>query len=120
MATGTVKQVRRRDGSITPFRRERIVDAIAKALQEVGADGEKAEELAETVVAALSERFAKRPPGVEEIQDAVEETLMQAGLTQVAKAYILYRDRHQAIRHSKTALGVSDELKLSLSAVKVL
>jgi len=121
MARGTIRRVRRRDGTTTPFLKTRIVQAIAKALQEVGPeDKEKARELADAVVDILQERFRRRTPGVEGIQDVVEEVLMQAGLTQVAKAYILYRNRHQALRHSKHALGVTDELKLSLSAVKVL
>ena len=37
--SGAVAQVRKRDGRIVPFDRERIADAIFKAAQAVGQDG---------------------------------------------------------------------------------
>ncbi len=121
MAKRTIRRVRRRDGSSVPFRKTRITQAIAKALEAVnGGDQRRARELATAVVDQLEARFARRAPAVEDIQDVVEETLMRAGLTDVAKAYILYRNQRRAIRDTKRAFGVRDELKLSLSAVKVL
>ncbi len=121
MAKAKVTRVRRRDGSTVRFRKTRITEAIAKALAAVGAGNTReARRLSTTVVETLGQRFARRVPAVEEIQDVVEEVLMQAGLTQAAKAYILYRNQRRAIRDTKRAFGVSDELKLPLSAVKVL
>lgn len=121
MAGGKVTRVRRRDGTTVPFRKSRITEAIAKALRAVGAGNTReAKELTNTVVAELEQRFARRVPAVEDIQDVVEEVLMRAGLTQAAKAYILYRNQRRAIRDTKRAFGVQDELKLSLSAIKVL
>ena len=121
MARAKVTRVRRRDGSTVRFRKTRITEAIAKALVAVGAGNTReARRLSTTVVETLGQRFARRVPAVEEIQDVVEEVLMQAGLTQAAKAYILYRNQRRAIRDTKRAFGVSDELKLPLSAVKVL
>jgi len=121
MARARVRRVRRRDGSAVAFRKSRITEAIAKALAAVGTESTReARRLATTVVEELDRRFAKRVPAVEDIQDVVEEVLMQAGRTQVAKAYILYRNQRRAVRDTKRAFGVSDELKLSLSAIKVL
>ncbi len=121
MAKARVRRVRRRDGSTVPFRKTRITEAIAKALTAVDAGNTReARRLSTKVVGALEQRFPRRAPAVEEIQDIVEEVLMEAGLTQAAKAYILYRNQRRAIRDAKRAFGVSDELKLSLSAIKVL
>jgi len=121
MAKAKVTRVRRRDGSTVPFRKTRITGAIAKALAAVGAGNTReARRLSAKVVGVLEQRFPRRAPAVEEIQDVVEEVLMEAGLTQAAKAYILYRNQRRAIRDTKRAFGVSDELKLSLSAIKVL
>ena len=40
--------------------------------------------------------------GVEEIQDAVEERIMEVGAFHVARAYITYRYRRQLVRQSNT------------------
>ncbi len=59
-------------------------------------------------------------PGVEEVQDIVEEVLIKNGYSGVAKAYILYREERARIRKAKEFMGVKDELKLSVNAVRVL
>jgi ribonucleoside-triphosphate reductase len=96
-----IQYVRKRDGNVVPFDKERIVCAIQKALTEAGkADERLAGELADRVVKTLEGRFGALfgPPHVEEIQDVVEEVLMAAGLPDAAKAYILYREQHRKIR----------------------
>ena len=51
----------------------------------------------------MAERYVgKGMPTVEEIQDLVEESLMRLGLYDVAKAYILYRERHRQLREAKS------------------
>ena len=40
-------------------------------------------------------------PSVEQIQDIVEMVLMKQGYHDIAKSYILYRDRHKDIREAK-------------------
>ncbi len=59
-------------------------------------------------------------PGVEDVQDIVEEVLIKNGYAAVAKAYILYREKRAQIRKAKQFFGVKDELKLSVNAVRVL
>jgi len=76
--------------------------------------------LAERVAGEAEERFASSIPGVEDIQDLVERALISAGYADVAKAYILYRQKRTEIREAKRYLGVSDDLKLSVNAVEVL
>jgi ribonucleoside-diphosphate reductase alpha chain len=57
---------------------------------------------------------------VEDLQDLVERVLIEEGYVEVAKAYILYRQKKCEIREAKRCLGVSDGMKLSLNAVEVL
>ncbi|MDL5502126.1 MAG: ribonucleotide reductase N-terminal alpha domain-containing protein, partial [Candidatus Methanoperedens sp.] len=59
-------------------------------------------------------------PGVEDVQDAVEEILIKNGYADIAKAYILYREKRAQIRKAKEFFGVRDELKMSVNAVHVL
>jgi len=45
---------------------------------------------------------------------------MNRGYPDVAKAYILYRQQRADVRRLKVAIGVRDDLKLSVNAIKVL
>ncbi|RLD99111.1 MAG: ribonucleoside triphosphate reductase [Aquificota bacterium] len=105
--------VRKRDGKIVPFDRERITNAIFKAAKAVGgSDRVKAEDLANQVSLILYERFFRKGsiPHVEEIQDLVEKVLIENGHAQVAKAYILYREQRRVARDLKKALVDGMEL----------
>lgn len=57
---------------------------------------------------------------VEEVQDAVEQVLMAAGIIEVERAYVRQRNRHAELRHAKAILGVRDDLELAVGAVAVL
>ncbi len=117
----TVSKIRKRDGRIVDFEPVKITNAIGKAIVAVGGkDGEIAEKLSSQVVAVIEESFRDRIPHVEDVQDIVERVLIKNGFSDVAKAYILYRQKRAEIREAKRFLGVSDDLKLSLNAVQVL
>lgn len=114
-------RVRKRDGSITTFDPLRITHAVARAATEVGhTDQTLAAAVSEMVVNRIDAHFKGRIVSVEDIQNVVETTLMQSGHTDVARAYILYRERRAELRNAKQAFGVRDELKLGLGAVTVL
>jgi len=118
-----ITHVRKRDGRLEPFAPGKIGSAILKALEATrSGDPELAGKLAGDVVRRLEEGFPHTVPGVEQIQDAVEEVLMSAGLPAAAKAYILYRQRRAEVRAAKRAIaGVEhEELKLTTNAVIVL
>ncbi|MBI4144626.1 vitamin B12-dependent ribonucleotide reductase [Candidatus Woesearchaeota archaeon] len=117
-----LSQVRKRDGSLEDFQPQKIQEAIHKALQAVkGKDGKLAKKLADQVVQNLERHFSSKIiPSVEDVQDIVEETMIRNKLSDVAKAFILYRQQHKDVREFKTFLGVRDELKLSPNAIKVL
>lgn len=92
----------KRDGSIVPFESSKIANAIKKALAAAGeGQDESAQEITGAVVTSLTDALAADDvsvPTVEQVQDAVETGLMQAGYTATAKAYILYREHHAALR----------------------
>lgn len=101
----TFRSIRKRDGRIVEFNREKIVAAIFKAAKAVGGeDRQLADELGEIVVQYLSKQLGSGIPSVEEVQDAVEKVLIETGHAKTAKAYILYRDRRTRLRESKSEL----------------
>ncbi|MBI4334345.1 MAG: adenosylcobalamin-dependent ribonucleoside-diphosphate reductase [Chloroflexi bacterium] len=115
------KQIRKRDGTVVAFDPAKIEDAIYKALVATkSGDRQVAATLTRHVVDVLEQRFAHSVPGVEDIQDVVEEALMTQGYPAVAKAYILYREQRADVRRMKKLLGIRDDLKLGINALKVL
>ena len=68
---------------------------------------------------------ASRPPSVEDIQDVVEATLIDSGLSQIARAYILYRHERRKIRDDKMNVLNAKQLdpvakKFDLNCLRVL
>jgi len=116
-----IKKVRKRDGRIVKFDKNRIFNAILGAMREVSyGDEDVARKISERVIEKLEYEFRDKIPDVENIQDTVENILMEEGLNEVARAYIIYRHKHAEIRESKQIIGVKDDLKLNINAVKVL
>ncbi len=122
-AQTTPSKIRKRDGSIVDFDREKITTAIYKAAESVGGrDRELARQLSNKVVENLKERFGNHTvPSVEEVQDTVEKVLIENGHAATAKSYILYRQKRKEVREARSAL-LDAELdgKLSPNAVSVL
>ena len=116
-----VSNVTKRDGRVVDFDENKIAAAILKALKAVKrGDGTLAKQLSEEVVRLLNERFEDKIPSVENIQDLAEEALIRNGYADVAKAYILYRQKRTEIREFKKFFGVVDDLKLGVNAIQVL
>ncbi len=114
-----VTQIRKRDGRTVPFDKNKVVDAIFKAAGSVGGKNYK---LAVKLSDSVEEELGKKDeiPTVEDVQDAVEKVLIEDGHAKTAKAYILWRQKRAEIREAKALLGVTDEVKLSMNAIKVL
>ena len=104
--SGDNHRIRKRDGTLVPFDKERITRAISKAMLAVETpDRDEAERCSEEVCRLILERFHPSViPGVEQIQDIVEEVLIARNHARAAKAYILYRDQHSRLRESKSLL----------------
>lgn len=117
-----IKKIKKRDGQIVDFDREKIANAIFKAAQSVGgSDREEAERVADKAIEMLDEKFGEeKTPSVEEIQDFVEKALIETEHAATAKSYIIYRHRKNIEREMKKILGVADDLKLPLNSVQVL
>jgi ribonucleoside-diphosphate reductase alpha chain len=116
-----VSKITKRDGRIVDFDQKKITNAILKALTAVKRkDGELAKKLSNEAVKIVEERFEGKIPGVENVQDIVEEVLIKNGYADVAKAYILYRQKRAEIREFKKFFDVVDDLKLGVNAIKVL
>jgi ribonucleoside-diphosphate reductase alpha chain len=100
----SIGEIRKRNGSIDPFNKEKISNAIYKALAATSEPNRMlADELAGGVVTRLVEHgfSASKPPSVEDIQDLVESTLIEKGHSEIAKAYILYRHERRKLRDEK-------------------
>ena len=95
-----IRKIRKRDGKISDFNPIQITEAIWKAAQAVGGkDYRKSAELTNKVMDLLEKQTKRgQMPTVEQVQDAVEKTLIEEGHAKTAKAYILYRKQHTDIR----------------------
>ena len=97
-----IAHIYKRDQSKQPFKLNKIASAILQAMISVGKDDEEeAVRLAASVHAELLNRKNKLKnylPNIEEIQDIVEQTLMKNEHFDVAKSYILYREKQNARR----------------------
>ena len=113
----------RRNGSVVAFEPSKIAIAVTKAFLAVnGGQGaasarvrEQVEQLTHAVVRAL---LRSRPNGgtfhIEDIQDQVELALMRSGEHNVARAYVLYREKRNQER--ATQQGVSQETQAATQA----
>jgi ribonucleoside-triphosphate reductase len=119
-----VNKIRKRDGSVVPFNKDKITQAIWKAAKAVGGkDEERAVQLADILVQQLNKKYHESEiPGVEDVQDFVEKLLIEEGHAKVAKAYILYRKSHEELRNVKglfdTIEAVDDYIGLNDWMVK--
>lgn len=102
-----IRNVVKRSGEIRDYDRSKISAAIEKAIEAVDkmSNPDKAEDLTQAVEEKLRSLMAGRHshsiPAIEEIQDIVESVLIERGEVKVAKSYILYRAKHEAIRDAK-------------------
>ena len=98
-----ITQIRKREGGIVPFDKEKITSAIYRAIVATGSrDHTLAESLSVRVVEILDEKYGSEAiPAVEDVQDIVEKALVENGQAKVAKAYIIYRQKRAEMRHEK-------------------
>ena len=114
-------QIIRRNGAVVSFEPNKIAVALMKAFLAVhGTQGaasasvrETVEHLTEGVVRAL---LRSRPGGgtfhIEDVQDHVELALMRSGHHEVARAYVLYRERRAQERARQGAPAVTQAPEL--------
>lgn len=102
-----IRFVVKRNGTLEKYNREKIFNAIHKAIRAVRnqEDPELAEGLTREVEKKLKDfmkgRHPNSAPAIEEIQDLVETVLIESKQVDIAKAYILYRARHEVMRDTQ-------------------
>lgn len=92
-------QIKKRNGIIVPFDKQRIIEAINNAF--ISVDGQLYEEdtakdIADEIKYAI--KFSDKPVSVETIQNMVEDYLMQSERKDVAREYIRYRYKREVAR----------------------
>ncbi len=111
---GTISRIKKRDGSIVDFVQEKITTAVEKAMESHGVnDKSVARSVSDIATFIIEDKFSGYTiPSVEQIQDIVEMVLMRQGYHEIAKSYILYRERHKDIREARaTGLNLISLIK---------
>lgn len=105
-----LRSIVKRNGVIESYNRKKIEEAINKAITAVEGCGDecKAAELTDFVEEKLKEtmknRYSYSIPAIEEIQDIVELCLIERKEAKLAKAYIIYRSKRQAVRDAESLM----------------
>ena len=102
-------KVIKRDGKKVDFDPNKIVVAISKANREVIGNEKASIQNINYIVEAI-EKLELNEIGIEKIQDQIERKLMELGKYELAKRYMLYREKRSIIRQTNT----TDESILSL------
>ncbi|MEJ8839820.1 ribonucleoside triphosphate reductase [Ramlibacter sp. AN1133] len=99
------REVIKRSGERAPFDASKIENALARAGAASGEfDADEAALLSAQVRKVLMFRFHGQAPQIEQIQDVVEQTLIAANHLKTARAYIVYREQHAAMRRGRQTL----------------
>ena len=102
-----ITHIRKRDGRVVDFGKSKISNAIYKALVATGKpDYRLTETLTNKVIRKMvqhgySSTEVTAIPSVEDVQDIVESILIEEGLSDTAKSYILYRHERRKVRDEK-------------------
>ncbi|MBN2163626.1 MAG: hypothetical protein JXR25_11795 [Pontiellaceae bacterium] len=106
-----VIKVKKRDAATVAYDEAKIYNAIQKAVKSATQFGDDVPPHLMTIVKDITSKLDNIIKGyvhrgveevdVEQIQDLVEQQLMGAGLYDVAKAYILYREEHKHARNQR-------------------
>lgn len=105
-----IKLVKKRDGVLVPFEKQKIVNAISKA-------GYVKDEVKEKIANEIA-NLNREEVTVEEIQDLVEKKLMATSYKNVAKSYINYRYLHSLARTGYEELMDVVSVKLGANSVE--
>jgi ribonucleoside-diphosphate reductase alpha chain len=128
----SILHIKKRNGTIVNFEQSKISNAIYKALV---AAGKSDRNLAELLATKLLNKIDKsgylgsankdHVLSVEDVQDMVESILIEEGLAETAKAYILYRHERRKIREMKMKILNKKDLdevdkSLDINSLRVL
>lgn len=114
-----MQYIKKRDGRLVEFNRNKITTAILKAFNAV--DGEitpYAKEKAEHIADFVEKKAESQILGVEDIQNIVEKGLMSTKRKDVARAYITYREERSRVRQWNNEMMDKVAVKLAASNVQ--
>ena len=112
-------QIVKRDGTLVPFSKDKIIVAINKAFIDVDGtlyETDTATDIADEIY-KIASMFPSKHLTVEDIQDAVEDFLMRSERKDVARAYIRYRYKKEVARNYNN--DFIDAIKEKLNATDV-
>ena len=112
-------QILKRDGTLVPFNKDKIIIAINQAFLDVDGtlyETDTATDIADEIY-KIATLFPGRPLSVEDIQDAIEDYLMRSERKDVARAYIRYRYKKEVARNYSS--DFVDAIKEKLNATDV-
>lgn len=102
MATNQLSHIIKRDGSVKDFDASKIAAALSKAGKATGEfDTARAQALTEEIVLPKLRALNLVTPHIEQVQDAVEHALFDAGYFKTLRAYIVYREQRQKARDAR-------------------
>lgn len=104
-------QIKKRDGRLVAYNRDKIVDAVLAAFEEVdGSTSEYAWDKANNIADYIESKLKsdKNVYDVEAIQDMCENGLMSCKRKDVARAYITYRNERTAARETPVDEAVQE------------
>lgn len=109
-----IKKVIKRDGRIVKFEKEKITQAILKAMQATNNINKRTASRIANEISNLNYQTIE----IEILQDIVEEKLMASSYKDVAKAYILYREERNKIRNKSSKLMQAIAEKIDASDIQ--
>ena len=102
MQTNQLSHIIKRDGSVKDFDASKIAAALSKAGKATGEfDAVQAQALTEEIVLPKLRALNLVTPHIEQVQDAVEHALFDAGYFKTLRAYIVYREQRQKARDAR-------------------
>ena len=113
----------RRNGAVVGFAPGKIAIAVTKAFIAVqggqAAASARIRELVETITGQVTGALMRRNPAggtfhIEDIQDQVELALMRSGEHEVARSYVLYREKRTQERAAQKAAGMTPEVAINV------
>ena len=113
-----MQYIKKRDGRVVEFNKNKIVNAILKAFQQVDGDISNYALDKANNIANFIENETEQVLTVEEIQDLVENGLMSTKRKDVARAYIKYRQERSREREWNTKMMDKVAVKLAASDVQ--
>ncbi len=90
--------VKKRDGKIDRFNKERIKNAIQKAANSVGYGDSVVELIFSSVINKLEKKFIDQIPTIKDIEGIIIDSAKEKGYVNIANSYKNYRDKREEAR----------------------